>query len=308
MAKPQDMDKPKIQMLLDIENIFGESTKGLGQLVLALCVGLIPVLVTAYFGLYIYIPWKILVAICVIWFIRSMMVIKGRERERVRHYKKIQEDVYSAADDMINIRSARQQGCVEYVNGTVGFFVVTYNNSEDEGVWKSKQIDRFIGLAVGKHDFDIRIQNINSTEEIDNRYNNVTLFSDEEAAGAFMEIIDYNREMVSKRSTLTRNIIFVRGSKYQWKEIVSDIQSALSSESARVFRKAYMVTDRDEINEIISRDINGYVDLEEMLQKKYRTGNKRGAKIISYDFEDLVTEEESQEVIAEEITAFIPKM
>lgn len=42
MAKPLNQDKPKIQMLLDIENIFGESTRGLGQFVLTLLLILVP--------------------------------------------------------------------------------------------------------------------------------------------------------------------------------------------------------------------------------------------------------------------------
>lgn len=307
MARRQEDERPKIQMLLDIENIFGESTRGLGQLVLTLCLCLIPPAFIGYTALYLYIPWQILLVVCLVFAVRVVLVVMGHESQRVKNFKKQRDDVYSLTDDMVNIRRIHPQGCVEYVNGNIGFFIVTYNSSSNETLEKSKQIDRFINLAVGKHAFDIYVQNDVSTDHIDNKYNNVTLFGDDEAANAFMEIIDYNREVVRSSSTLTRNIIFVRGSKYQWKEIVNDIQTALTSESARVFRQCYLATDREEIENIISRDINGYIDLDKLLQRKYYTGNKHGSKIISYDFEDREDTDYIEETKQEELTSFIPR-
>lgn len=307
MARRQEDERPKIQMLLDIENIFGESTRGLGQLVLTLCLCLIPPAFIGYTALYLYIPWQILLVVCLVFAVRVVLVVMGHESQRVKNFKKQRDDVYSLTDDMVNIRRIHTQGCVEYVNGNIGFFIVTYNSSSNETLEKSKQIDRFINLAVGKHAFDIYVQNDVSTDHLDNKYNNVTLFGDDEAANAFMEIIDYNREVVRSSSTLTRNIIFVRGSKYQWKEIVNDIQTALTSESARVFRQCYLATDREEIENIISRDINGYIDLDKLLQRKYYTGNKHGSKIISYDFEDREDTDYIEETKQEELTSFIPR-
>lgn len=307
MARRQEDEHPKIQMLLDIENIFGESTRGLGQLVLTLCLCLIPPAFIGYTALYLYIPWQILLVVCLVFAVRVVLVVMGHESQRVKNFKKQRDDVYSLTDDMVNIRRIHPQGCVEYVNGNIGFFIVTYNSSSNETLEKSKQIDRFINLAVGKHAFDIYVQNDVSTDHLDNKYNNVTLFGDDEAANAFMEIIDYNREVVRSSSTLTRNIIFVRGSKYQWKEIVNDIQTALTSESARVFRQCYLATDREEIENIISRDINGYIDLDKLLQRKYYTGNKHGSKIISYDFEDREDTDYIEETKQEELTSFIPR-
>ncbi len=307
MARRQEDERPKIQMLLDIENIFGESTRGLGQLVLTLCLCLTPPAFIGYTALYLYIPWQILLVVCLVFAVRVVLVVMGHESQRVKNFKKQRDDVYSLTDDMVNIRRIHPQGCVEYVNGNIGFFIVTYNSSSNETLEKSKQIDRFINLAVGKHAFDIYVQNDVSTDHLDNKYNNVTLFGDDEAANAFMEIIDYNREVVRSSSTLTRNIIFVRGSKYQWKEIVNDIQTALTSESARVFRQCYLATDREEIENIISRDINGYIDLDKLLQRKYYTGNKHGSKIISYDFEDREDTDYIEETKQEELTSFIPR-
>lgn len=304
MAKKWGNDKPKIQMLLDIENIFGESTRGLGKFVFAMLLCAVPIVFIAYTTLYLFIPWQILLAFCVIWIARVLMIVMGDEKLRLRTFKRLRDDAFSLTDDMVRIRVIHPQGCVEYVNGAVAFFIVTYNDSSKDTVRKSQQIDRFINLAVGKHPFDIYVQNITDTDRLDSRYSNVTLFSDIEVAEAFMEIIDFNRAAVSSSSTLTRNIICVRGSKYQWKEILGDINTAISSESARVFRMCYLATDREEIESIISRDIDGNVDLDELLQKKYYTGNKHNSKVISYNYKDKQVVEEARK--EEEFTTFIP--
>lgn len=309
MAKPLNQDKPKIQMLLDIENIFGESTRGLGQFVLTLLLILVPPLFIGWTSLYLFVPWQLLLVVCLFWAVRVTLIVMGRERQRLQNFKKQRDDAYALADSMSNVRTIHPQGCIEYVNGGVGFFVVTCNDSSGDVLAKSKQIDRFINLAVGKHPFDIYIQNINDTKALDNRYSKVTLFTDDEAAHAFMDIIDYNSKLVSSCSTLTRNILFVCGSKYQWKDILSDIETALNSEAARIFRLAYLVTDKEEIEDIISRDIDGCINLDEMLQKKYYTGDTHKSKIISYDFQDVKDyAEENRQKEEEDVTGFLPRM
>lgn len=304
MAKKWDNDKPKIQMLLDIENIFGESTRGLGKFVITLLVALTPPLLIGYTSMYMFVPWQILVVFCLIWAIRAAMIILGDERARLRDFKKQRDDVFAATKDMVRVRTIHPNGCVEYTTGNVAFFIVTYNDSSKDTVAKSRQIDRFINLAVGRQPFNIYIQNITETDQLDNKYNNVTLFSDMEAAEAFMEIIDFNRAAVADSSTLTRNIISVCGPKYQWKQILSNIQSALDSEASRVFRTAYLVTDEEEIENIMSRDVDGNVDLVEMMQKKYYTGQTFGSKVISYDYKDKKRAAEKRK--EEEPTVFIP--
>lgn len=308
MAKSLKDERPKIQMLLDVENIFGESTRGLGQTILTMVVAGLPVMIIAYTALYAVIPWQILAVFCVIWAVRAVLMIMGQEGARLKNYKKQRDDVYSLADNLSRIRTIHKQGCIEYVNGSIGFFIVTYNDSSTDVLKKSIMIDRFINLAVGKHPFDIYVQNVRDTSAITKKYENVQLFGDSEAANDFMEIIDYVSDVVARSSKLTRNIIFVQGSKWQWKDIKADIDIALSSEAARVFRLAYLVTDEEEINDIVSRDIDGYVDLEALMQKKYYTGDTHGAKVICYDFKDKEEVAEQEQVVQENLTSFIPQM
>ena len=74
-------NKPKINMLMDIENIFGESTRGFGIAIVNLIVVLIPPLIIGYFMLYLYIPIWILIVFCLLWAIRVTFFISEAERE-----------------------------------------------------------------------------------------------------------------------------------------------------------------------------------------------------------------------------------
>lgn len=304
MAILDNDDKPKIQMLLDIENIFGESTRGLGRFITTILLIVTLPMFFVYSGLFMVIPIPLLVIVCLLWALVIVMIIPGEMFKRLADYRKRRDNVYALADDMVRVRTIHPQGCIEYINGSIMFMIVTYNNSDSDTVKKSVQIRRFLELAVGKQPFDIRVQNINDTDNLDSRYSNVKLFSDSSVAMDFIEIIDFNRQAVSKMSTLTRNIICIYGSKYQWKEIAANVEAAVNSESARVFRKSYLVTDPMEVEDIISRDVNGRIDLNEMLQKKYYTGNTYGSKIISYDFKDV---EEAKEEKVRDASSFIPK-
>lgn len=280
-------DIPRIGMLLDIENIFAENSKGLGRFILCICLMLVPPLIIGYYSLYLYFPVWLLVVLCIFWAARVLMIIPGREKERLANYKKIRNDEFASATDLVNIKAIHKQGCIEYVNGIIGFFVVTYNTTTQDVLGKSKQFNRFLKLAVGDHPFDFYIQNIVDTEQLENRYTDIKMYNDQDSAKAFMEIIDYNKQFITKNSLLTKNIIFVRGSKYEWKDILNDLKSALRSDSAKIFKNAYIVTDKDEIEELLSRDINGDVDINNLIKRKYCTGERYGSKVISYDYEDL---------------------
>ena len=116
-------------MLMDIENIFGESTRGFGIAIVNLIVVLIPPLIIGYFMLYLYIPIWILIVFCLLWAIRVTFFISGREPQRMSAFKKQKENKFVKPKDIMRIRTIHQNGCVEYINGEVMYIVEAYNNT-----------------------------------------------------------------------------------------------------------------------------------------------------------------------------------
>lgn len=280
-----------IAMLLDIDHFFGEHQGRLGPVLLFLCIGFAPLLFYIYYGLYTLIPIFIFASLFIIYLIRVAMIILGREKERLKHFRKRLHDIYSLTYNMVRIKTVHEDGGTEFVDGSIKYVIVTYNGSYEDRQVRSKQLKKFLNMSVGNFSYDIHIQNVIESQTLSNRYSKVKLFTDSDAARDFIDIIDHNRSTVHKSSLLTKTIIVIKGRRADWKEISTNIQTAIRSTSAKAFKTVYVVTDRGEIESILSRDIDGLIHLDEMLRKKYRTGNYYGSKVISYDNYDEVQKE-----------------
>lgn len=289
-------NKPKINMLMDIENIFGESTRGFGIAIVNLIVVLIPPLIIGYFMLYLYIPIWILIVFCLLWAIRVTFFISGREPQRMSAFKKQKENKFVKPKDIMRIRTIHQNGCVEYINGEVMYIVEAYNNTPVDTLQKSREYDQFLSILVGKNAFEVYVQNINDTDAINESYKNISRFEDTEAARQFTAILDHVKDIVSKNSTMLRLVFVVRASKYKWKELQREMEIAVNSSSAAMFKRIKLVTNRDEIESIISRDVNGNLPIDNMLRQAYSTGSDRGAYIISYDYKDIKDNKEVKKI------------
>lgn len=296
-------DKPKINMLLEVENIFGESTRGMGTAILTFVLCFIPVFIIIRLRLYKLIPWQLLLFICILIWVEIIMVIPGHESEKKAAYKKRRDDVHQSAESLIELKTKHAQGCFEYTDSSICFLVALELGSTSDKLMTSKQIYNFLVLAVDKRPFDILSQNMTEGLSWADKYSKVKLFSDNSASQDFIEILDHNREVITKSSRMMRTVLAIHGNKSEWKEILITIQEALSSVSAQVFKTAYMVTSPEEIDSIISRDIDADISIDEWLQKRYYTGERYGSKILGFDKDDEVSEED------EEIDniSFIPK-
>lgn len=280
-----------ISMLLDVDHFFGEHQGRLGPVLIFLCIGLSPALLYGYYGLYMFIPIAVFIPVFLIFLMRVAMLTLGHEKDRLKHFRQRLLDIYSLVYSMIRIKTKHEDGGVEFIDGSIRYIIVTYNGSCEDKQIRSQQIKKFLDIAVGNFSYDIHIQNVIEAQTLSNRYNKVKLFANAQAAQDFIDIIDHNRNTVRKSSLLTKTIIVIKGKRSDWKEISTNIQTALKSTAAKAFKTVYLVTDKDEVEAIISRDIDGLINLDEMLRKKYRTGNYRGSKVLSYDDADLQEEQ-----------------
>jgi hypothetical protein len=276
MSKKQET----INMLLDVDNYYGEHEGRLAPVLIFLSVAATPVLLYAYLSFPI--SAKIFFPIYGVFVIRMALIIIGRERERLVHFKKQLYDVYSSIYELLNIKTIHDDGCVEYVNGKVGYMLVVVNGTVLDDIQRSQMVMEFLTLLGSDYDMDVLVQNITETKALENRYKGVKLFSSPEAAQDFVDIIDHNRKIVYASSLLTRTIFFVKGAKSQWKDIKKNLDMAKFSQQAKAFKEVH-IADKDEVVEILSRDVNGTVDLDVMLQKKYATGEYFGSHVVGYD-------------------------
>lgn len=288
----EDKEQPKVGMLLDPDNFNGEHEGRMGPLIKFLCIAGAPALVYAYFFLG-KLPLWLIIPIYVIYVIRVAMLTIGREKERVAQYKKQLNDEYASTYDLVTIKTLHPDGCCEYVGNKVAYFIVSTNKTSYDSIVWSQEVTKFLKMLTTKYEVDVYVQNITEVSALEERYSGVKLFTDASVARDVIDIIDHNRAQVYKNSLLTRTIYVVRGPRSEWEDIKKCCNSAVHSTTARIFKSVY-IADENQANDILSRDINGYVNLPELMQNKYCTHQYYGSKVLAFD-DEAVIEEKSEE-------------
>ena len=276
-------DDKTIDMLLDVDHYYGEHEGSMGNKIIYLLVAGIPLVLYIYFGLFYVIPTAVFIPIWFVYAIRMALLIIGDESTRLKYFRKMIHDVFSSLYDILRITRVHEDGLIEYLGGTVTYLVVAYNGNDEDRMRHAATMAKFIESCAGDRDYDIYIQNIVETQSLRERYKNVKLFGDIQAAQDFVDIIDYNSQMVEENSTLQKIVFAFKGSKSDWKEMKMSIDGAIHSKSSKCFKTVYRVTDKDECEEIMSRDLDGIISISEIMRKKYCTNNYFGSKVLCYD-------------------------
>ena len=279
-------EKPTIGMLLDIEHLYGEHEGRLGPILLTLCIAAAPILVYIYFGLFVYIPVWLFVIIELFVAARALMIVLGREPYRVRMFKRTLYDEYTPTASLMNIKVIHPDGCIEYLNGNIVYLVCCFNGTTEDEVRRSVQMRKLLTSLLGEYVFDCYIHNVTDSPALYNYYKKVNEFERNESASNFVNIIDYNIDLVANNSLVQCTIYAIKGKRSDWKDIKQQIDIAVNSRNARVYKTIYRVNDPALINEVLNRDVDSVINIEELLRRKYSTGNYNTSKVLAYDLPD----------------------
>lgn len=276
-------EKPTIGMLLDVEHFYGEHEGRVAPVVVTLLIALAPVLFYVYFGLFVIVPVWLFIIIELLFAVYIVLLILGRQNYRLRMFKRQLFDSYTAAADLVNIKVIHPDGCIEYTNGQVMYLVIGLNGTAEDVLSRSIDLRKFTSNLVGEYIFDMYIHNINTTPSLTAYYDKVHNLGHTEVASNFVDIIDHNKQQTENKSKVQCIIYAIRGRRGDWKEIKSQIDSTLLSESAKVFKEVYRVSESEEINTVINRDTDTNVFIQDLLRLKYRTGQYDTSRVIKYD-------------------------
>mgnify|MGYP000119822921 FL=1 len=287
-------DDRKVSMLLDIDNFYGEHEGRLGPTLKFLLIGGAPLLLWVYTGFlipaFLFFPPVGSVAG------ESRPHYPGAEKDRLVQFRKQINDDYASIYELLHIKTIHPDGCIEYVNGMVAYAVIAVNGTTYDPTSRAQQIHDFMSLFGNDYDVDVYVQNITDMKSLEERYNNVKLFVDSDAAKDFIDIIDHNRKVVYSQSRLTRIAFVVKGRKSYWTDIRDNCKMAIYSGPAKAFKEVKIGL-RDDIQEVLNTDIRGVVDLDSLLQKKYSTHQYFGSKVLYFDEKP---EEDEGQVVSEE--------
>lgn len=282
---PEKKEKPTIGMLLDIEHLYGNSESRLGPWVASLLLGGAPALIYVYFGLFTYVPIWLFLPINIFWVIRVIMKIQGREDYRMMIFKRQLYDKYVTSSSLMNIKTIYADGCIEYVNGTIMYLVASFNGTCESEVRRSVELRKFMQNLLGDYLADIYIHNITMVAELRDYYNRVSRFGKNESAKNFIKIIDYTLSLTEDTSMVQCTIFAIKGRRSEWKDMKHQIDVAVKSKVAKVYKTVYRIKDVEEINSVLDRDIDTTVNISELLRNKYKTEDYGSSSVLAYDLD-----------------------
>lgn len=286
-----------IGMLLDIGSIYGNHQSRLAPWLTTGLIVMAPILIYVYAGAFRFIPIYIFLPLEIIFGIRVLMIIPGREKYRVNIFRRTLHDQYIGTADMLNIATIHEDGLVEYSNGTVMYLVACYNGTCLDEIQRTIQIRRLLEGAVGDYEFDTYIQNINDSPALRAYYDKVANFQRNTSARNFINIIDHSLELVEDTSVVQCTIFAIRAPRSDWKTLRQQLVGAVSSKAARCYKTISIVDDPLVVNDIINRDIDSIINMQDLTRKKYATGVYASSKVLAFDLE------EDQEIIVGKDTA-----
>ena len=279
-------DKETIGMLLDIEHLYGQHEGRMAPVMLTLTLISAPVLLYLYFGLYYIVPIWAFVIIEFLFAIRVIMLIPGREKHRVKLYKKQLNDEYTNTADLLNIKTIHQDGCIEYINGKICYLVCCFNGTSEDEIQRSIVLRKLLESAVGDYEFDTYIHNLTDSGALREYYNKVKNFNRNESASNFVSIIDHYIDLTDSTSTVQCTIYAITGYRSDWKTIKTQIDTTLSSNVVNCYKMISRLDDQESISEVLNRNIDSIINIPDLMRRKYSTSQYGSSKVITYDLPD----------------------
>lgn len=292
MAKKEE--DTKINVLMNIGSYYGEHQGRMKPMIIFLLVSSAPIFL--YLLLFIgIIPFKFILIFEVPFVFRMALKILGKEDEKFKVYMASREDEYANADDIIGILNVHDDGLIEYGDGTVAYIISTLTTTYFNEDILSSDIEKFL-QQLSSYTYDIHIHLVVKELLLQNSLESMKVYTDKELLKERVQFYVYQDEQCINKSQLYRVNFVVKSSKYEWKKLKMDLDVAVSSVYSKVFKECY-VCNREQTNEVMSRDLYTYIDFQEMLQRKYKNDEYFGSKVLYYGEEVPEEYKEKKEVV-----------
>ena len=165
----------------------------------------------------------------------------------------------------------------------MAYFVLAYNGTVRNDDQHAKSVKRLIETMVGEQPFDVHILNDNQVSNLYEYYKKIKHFAKNEAATNFVKIIDYCREQTQSSSMVQAICYVIKGHKGDWKDMYMNIHTAINSNDAKAYKSIKLLTTDEELSTVINRDADTVVSINELLRRKYKTGEYGDSQVLKFD-------------------------
>ena len=289
--------KDNMNTLLNIDTVFGEYEGRVLPIIITIGLIALPPLVWLFFlqGTFIRLWW--ILVFDVFWGARWGLIILGKEKEKKEFFLQQRIDASKSADELIHIQYIHEDGLIEYDNGKVAVIISGYLKGYLTDDKLSVDMEHFMD-ELDTWDWDMYLHN--SVDEIlcEDSLPNLKRYKDNDIIRERIEFYNYQDEWSRTHSALYRISFLVSSYKFNFKKLKSHMEELISSEVASVFNEIELLK-YDDVIDVLNRDICGYVNITDMLTKKFNNDNYYGSKVLWYDDEvpqELVPERDTSDM------------
>ncbi len=285
MKEIQRFKPDTVNMLLNPKMFSGRHEGRTTPWLLTLILIIAPILIFSNQLLYLILAYRakaliLIIPIYIFYCFRIIAVFILREKERLARYKKEQVQKYTHLDELTTIKRIHQDGCIEYYNGTVSYFVYCKNGNRADPLARSSGIEKFL-ITCQDYNVNVYVYNVVDATTIENRYKNISIYTNKTIAKDTLEIMDYNKKYVEDNSLVTVTVFELHGqlnSKVMMKGVLTDAIRNLD----KSYREA-KIADVNLANYILNRNLCTNIDYRNLFMKRYAKGNYYRNKVVSYD-------------------------
>lgn len=275
-------DKQPINTLLNVDNIFGEYEGRVGPIILFLAIASAPLLLWIFILIY-FIPFVWFIGPWLLWTGRWALYILGKEKQKMARWYSQRKDEYHTIDELVHVSFIHDDGLIEYTNGQVGYILFGLPKQTISDAKLSVDYERFMD-ELDHWDYDLYFHQVIGEINLTDNLGKLKRYDDNEVISERIEFYNYQDEYSSLHSGLYRYIFLVRAPKTNWKRLRQHLDSLVDSEVAKCFVEL-SIANKVEVNDIINRDICGFVDLQKMLVSKYDNSQFNNSKVLWFDDE-----------------------
>ena len=287
------MKKPNINTLLNVDNVFGTYEGKVGPFILTILLGSIPLFIWLLFpqGTFIRL-WMAIVATLLLMG-RLALIFIGKEKEKLRSYTLRRNDAYLESKDMINVTDIID-GLIMYTSGRVAYVMYGYLKGYLDDDVLSVELEKFLN-ELDKFDWDLNLYNVTDELMCTSELPLLKRYQDKETILQRINFYKYQDDWTAKNTEMYELVFVVKARKYNWKHMRDKLKELLNSDVAKCFNELY-IAGTQEVIDIMSRDIEAYVDLNEMLLQKMSDDDVSGARVLFYDDEDVKRFKEDKKI------------
>jgi len=271
--------KKTINMLMNIDNYLGEHEGRLVPIILFLAISAAPFLLYAVM-LQGVIPFKFMILFEVVWTARVGLYILGDENNKLEQYKLKRQNVYATADQIIRVSNINEDGLIEYSNGRIAYIISGYLLDYIDEESLSIDFQAFLQQLRG-YEYDILNHMVVDEYRLQNNCSGISTYKDAQVLRERMIFYQAQDEYCAKNSEAFRISFLIKGSKYDWKNMKTKLEELVGSEFAYCW-KEITVCDREQVCDIMSRDLCLDVDIYGMLVYKYKNEEYYGSEVLFY--------------------------